>query len=156
MGEPLGAGPVRDIHVADWTVVHVRQDLDAAAVATLSGHLTPLLTRHARVAVDLRRCAVTPEAAATVRALSDRAAASGARLVVVEPRADARAELLLAGVPHVHESLDDAVHDLAPAITGPAPGAPLSPELPPASSDATLVATEDISGARPGGTERTT
>lgn len=144
------AGPLSDIHVADWTVVHVHQDLDVPTVRVLSEHLTPLLTRHARIAVDLRRSAVAADAAAAVRALSDHATARGARLVVVEPRADARAALLLAGVPHVHESLDAAVHDLAPAHTAAAPGAPAAPELPPASSDSTLVATEDVSGSHPG------
>jgi hypothetical protein len=143
-------GPLSDIHVADWTVVHVRQDLDAATVHVLSEHLVPLLTRHARIAVDLRRSGVTPEAAAAVRTLSDAATATGARLVVVEPRADARAALLLVGVPHVHESLDAAVHDLAPVNTHEVPGAPATAELAPASSDATLVAAEDVSGTGPG------
>jgi hypothetical protein len=149
MADGPAPDPLTDVHVADWTVVHVRQDLDVTTVAALSEHLTPLLTRHARIAVDLRRCRIAPEAADAVRTLSDAATASGARLVVVEPRADARAALLVAGVPHVHESLDDAVHDLAPVNTVAVPGAPASPELAPASSDATLVATEDVSGTHP-------
>jgi hypothetical protein len=142
-------GPLSDIHVADWTVVHVREDLDAGTVHVLSEHLTPLLTRHARVAVDLRRSGVSPEAAAAVRTLSDAATAAGARLVVVEPRADARAALLLAGVPHVHESLDAAVHDLAPVNTHTVPGAPATAPLAPAASDATLLAAEDLGGTGP-------
>lgn len=139
--------PLTDIHVADWTVVHVRQDLDVDTVRELRAHLAPLLTRHARIAVDLRRCDVSPEAAVAVLGLVDDAVTSGARLVVVEPREHGRDVLRAAGVPHVHESLDDAVHDLAPAN---AVRTPVLPELAPAATDAILVATEDVSGQHPG------
>lgn len=139
--------PLVDVHVADWTVVHVREDLDPDAVAGLVDHLRPLLEPGARVALDLRRTAVAPPAAEAVLEIARAAADAGARLVVVEPHDEARDLLRRYGVPHVHESLDAAVHDLVPpARDHDGDVAPMAP----ASSDATLVAAEDLLGRAPG------
>ena len=146
MSEQSASEPLVDVHVADWTVVHVRRDLDLDTVSALATHLTPLLEPGSRIAVDLRRSAVEPATAVAVLHLAEAATASGARLVVVEPRAEAREVLRAAGVAHVHESLDAAVHDLAPVAREPRREAP---PLAPASSDAMLVAAEDVLGQGP-------
>lgn len=145
MADPSSTQPLVDVHVADWTVVHVREELDAAAVAGLAAHLRPLLEPGARVALDVRRATVDPSVADAVLALADAAASAGARLVVVEPHEESRELLRRTGVPHVHESLDAAVHDLTP----PARDRDATP-MAPAASDATLVAAEDLLGRAPG------
>jgi anti-anti-sigma regulatory factor len=136
-------GPVTDIHVADWTIVHVGQDLDAATAGALREHIAPMLVPGAHVAVDLRRSAVSADAVPVLRELVDRASALGTAVVVVEPRGEVRESLRAAGLGEVHESLDAAVHDLAAAHGGPhhtgLGGYP-------AASDASTVAAEDLLG----------
>jgi len=139
-------GPVTDIHVADWTIVHVGADLDAATARALREHIAPMLVPGGHVAVDLRRSAVAPDAVPVLRELVDRGAALGTAVVVIEPRGAVRESLRAAGVGDVHESLDAAVHDLAAAHGGTHRAGQASY---PAASDASTVAAEDILGRDP-------
>jgi anti-anti-sigma regulatory factor len=139
-------GPVTDIHVADWTIVHVGQDLDAARASALHEHIAPMLVPGAHVAVDLRRSTVSADAVPVLRDLVDRGSALGTAVVVVEPRGEVRETLRAAGLGEVHESLDAAVHDLAAAHGGTHRAGLASY---PAASDASTVAAEDLLGTDP-------
>ena len=140
-------GRLSDVHLAGWTIVRVAEDLDAAGIDELAGHVEPELTHGAQVAVDLRAAhldpATGPEA---IRGLAATAERMGARLVVVEADEAEREALRAAGIDEVYESLDAALHVTSPTLIeaeSPPPPRPLAP----ASGDAILVATEDYTGS---------
>jgi hypothetical protein len=135
-----------DVHVSDWTIVHLTGDVTADSAEALAAHVTPMLTPGAHVAIDVRRGSIQPgPGVAKLVALLEAAEAGGARVVVIQPHADERESLLADGVFDVHESLDAAlgVHD--PAVTH-ARDRRNGPALAPAVTDALLVTAEDMTG----------
>jgi hypothetical protein len=134
------ASTVRVSHVGDWTIVTARAGYDHDE---LIGTAEPELARGARVVVDVHGPPADPDGRADVIARLSRAAVGGsAHLAVVERDAAVRERWREAGVAEVHESLDDAVGDVAPAVLD----GPPSEHLLPAAGDAILVATDDVSG----------
>ncbi len=141
----VAGSALADVHIADWTIVHVPGHLYTVTTLALEEHVRTLLTPDALVAIDLRRGTVSPEALERLLALAATAVAVGARLVFVEPDPGALTDLVAGGLTHVHESLDAAVHSHARLIhvgTGHGADWPLVP----AASDATLLGADDLTG----------
>ena len=131
---------VRVAHLGDWTVLSIRAGYDHAALISSA---EPELAHGARLVLDFHGSPTDPDGRAEVLTRLSRAAVDGqARLVVVEREAAMRQRWREIGVAEVHESLEAAVGDVAPAVLD---GPPLE-HLFPAASDATLVASDDISG----------
>jgi anti-anti-sigma regulatory factor len=142
-----GAAPLfTTTHVGDWAIVHVASALDATSWAALKDYVTPMLTWGAQVALVLRG-APTDDAAAVpaLEFLWGTAADLRAHLTVVEPDPATRTRWHHAGLTRVHESLDEALRDTAPALGAGQADEPLMP----AAGDALLVSTDDISGNEP-------
>jgi hypothetical protein len=133
------ASTLRVSHLGDWTIVSVRAGYDHAELIDAAA---PELARGARLVLDFHGSPADPDARAEVLTRLSRAAVDGsARLVVVERETAVRERWREIGVAEVHESLDDAVGDVAPAVLD----GPPREHLLPAAGDATLVATDDIS-----------
>ena len=131
---------IRVAHLGDWTVLSIRAGYDHAE---LIGAAAPELARGARLVLDFHGSPADPVSRGEVLTRLSQAAVDGsARLVVVERETAMRERWREIGVADVHESLEDAVGDVAPAVLD---GPPLE-HLFPAAGDATLVATDDISG----------
>lgn len=130
---------IRVAHLGDWTVLSIRAGYDHAALIAAA---EPELAHAAQLVLDFHGSPSDPAGRGEVLTRLSRAAVDGGgRLVVVEREAAVRARWREIGVADVHESLESAVGDVAPAVLD---GPPLE-HLFPAASDATLVATDDIS-----------
>jgi len=131
---------IRVSHLGDWTVVSIRGGYDHDE---LVARVAPELQSGAALALDFHGSPSDPDSRGALLAELSRAATEGgARLAVVERSAEMRQAWLDLGVAEVHESLDSAVGDVAPAVVD----RPPHERMLPAQGDATLVATDDISG----------
>ena len=146
MTEEVHAAWLTELHVAGWTIVRVRGDLDPDRAGELHDRVAAGLVSGACVAVDLLAARNGPAVGVDVlRELAATASRVGARLVTIVAGEQEREGLRGAGVPEVYESLDVALGVTSPVLREAGAPAPPSP-LAPASGDAQLVATEDSTG----------
>ena len=133
------ASLIRTSHLGDVTVMSLRAGYDHGE---LVDRATRELAAGGRLVLDFHGSPADPAARGELlrRIVAGTAGAPGT-LAVVERAAADRATWRELGI-EVHESLDDAVGDVAPAVLD----GPPQEHLAPAQGDATLVATDDVSG----------
>ena len=135
--------PVSVAHLEGWTVLRVARGAAADPVLEVArGAVLP----GADVVVDLHGAGpVSDSETRLVLALETLATDAGVRLVVVAAEPRLRAALAVAGIAGVHESLDEALGDVAPVRRD----GPVEQPFYPAQADATLVTAEDMTGVEP-------